>query len=198
MILKSIGVTLLFAALAACGGPDPARPPAVAAPAMHRAEGHGHEHAPGPAEASSGSADATERALDQVAAIHGAAGPWAVAGYRMGDYALGKLGLPRGSFDLEVSHHTPKAVKYSCIADGAAAATGASAGKLNLVLVDADEAHVETTYRRKSTGQSITLRPAASFGTRFADFPREQARVLGKQVLELPAGEVFEEVAAAK
>ena len=65
-------------------------------------------------------------------------------------------------------------------------------------VVDADEAHVETTYRRKSTGQSLTLRPAASFGTRFADFPIGQARVFGKQVLELPAGEVFEEVTAAK
>ena len=161
---------------------------------MHHAQGHGHGQ--GPAEASSG--DPTEKALDQVAVIHGAAGPWAVAGYRMGEHALGKLGLARGSFDLEVSHHTPKAVKYSCIADGAAAATGASAGKLNLVLVEADEAHVETTYRRKSTGQSITLRPAASFGARFADFPREQARALGKQVMQLPASDVFEEVAAAK
>jgi len=196
MILKSIDATLVLVALAACAGPDAAPPPAVAPPEMHHAQGHGHGHGHGPAEASSG--DPKEKALDQVAAIHGAAGPWAVAGYRMGDYALGKLGLARGSFDLEVSHHTPRAVKYSCIADGAAAATGASAGKLNLLLVDADEAHVETTYRRKSTGQSITLRPAASFGARFADVPQGQARVLGKQVLELPAGEVFEEVAAAK
>ena len=194
MILKSIGVTLLLGALAACASPHAAPPPEVATPAMHREEGHAHASAQG----SAGSGDPTEKALDQVAAIHGAAGPWAVAGYRMGDYALGKLGLARGSFDLEVSHHTPKTVTYSCIADGAAAATGASAGKLNLVLVDADEAHVETTYRRRSTGQSITLRPAASFGVRFADFPREQARVLGKQVLGLAAGEVFEEVAVAK
>lgn len=187
MTWKPIGAALLLGTLAACGSSPP--PPAVAAPEMHHAHGHA-------AEASSG--NRTEKALDEVAAIHGAAGPWAVAGYRMGVYALGKLGLTRGSFDLEVSHHTPKAVKYSCIADGAAAATGASAGKLNLVLVDADEAHVETTYRRKSTGQTITLRPAASFGARFADFPIGQARAFGQQVLELPASDVFEEVAAAK
>jgi formylmethanofuran dehydrogenase subunit E len=85
-------------------------------------------------------------------------------------------------------------VKFSCIADGAQASTGASAGKLNLALVDADEAHVATTYRRKSTGQSITLRPTASFAERFRDFPRDQARTLGKQVLELPAADVFEEI----
>jgi formylmethanofuran dehydrogenase subunit E len=150
--------------------------------------------APAPASASASSADPTEKALDDVANIHGAPGPWAVAGYRMGVYALGKLGVSRGSFDLEVVHHTPRAVKFSCIADGAQASTGASAGKLNLAVVDADEAHVATTYRRKSTGQSITLRPTASFAERFRDFPRDQARVLGKQVLELPAPEVFEEI----
>src|SRR5580704_15913505 len=77
--------------------------------------------------------------LARVAAIHGAAGPWAVAGYRMGRYALGKLGLPAQSFDLEVVHHTPEKVQYSCIADGAAAATGASPGKLNLKIAPADE-----------------------------------------------------------
>jgi hypothetical protein len=157
-----------------------------------------HAHAPATASASASGAtsgaDATEKALDAVANIHGAPGPWAVAGYRMGEYALGKLGVSRGSFDLEVVHHTPRAVKFSCIADGAQASTGASAGKLNLAVVDADEAHVATTYRRKSTGQSITLRPTASFAERFRDTPRDQARALGKQVLELPAPEVFEEI----
>jgi formylmethanofuran dehydrogenase subunit E len=147
-----------------------------------------------PAVAHTTSADPTDKALDEVANIHGAPGPWAVAGYRMGEHALAKLGLSRGSFDLEVTHHTPRAVKFSCIADGAQASTGASAGKLNLALVDADEAHLATTYRRKSTGQSITLRPTASFAERFRDFPRDQARVMGKQVMGLLAAEVFEEI----
>ena len=43
---------------------------------------------------------APDQELDRVAAIHGAPGPWAVAGYRMGRYALAKLDLPPGSFDL--------------------------------------------------------------------------------------------------
>jgi formylmethanofuran dehydrogenase subunit E len=151
-----------------------------------------------PSHLRTGAADPEEKALDDVATIHGAAGPWAVAGYRMGEHALARLGLDRGSFDLEVVHHTPRAVKFSCIADGAQAATGASAGKLNLVLADADEAHVATTFRRKSTGQSITLRPAASFADRFGDVPRGQARIMGKQVLELPASDVFEEIPSAR
>ena len=75
-----------------------------------------------------------DTALGAVAAVHGGTGPWVVAGYRMGQFALARLGLPRGSFDLEVRHFAPHEVQYSCIVDGAAAATGASLGKLNLAL----------------------------------------------------------------
>lgn len=129
-----------------------------------------------------------------MAAIHGAPGPWAVAGYRMGRHAIAGLGLASGSFDLEVTHRTPRQVMYSCIADGAAAATGASAGKLNLTLVDSSAEQVETTYRKKSTGQAITLRPSAKFRARYADAPRERARELGREVLRLDDSDVFEEV----
>ncbi|MGK3991976.1 FmdE family protein [Sorangium sp. So ce1024] len=156
------------------------------APAGHH---HGHRHAQGRP-----GAEAPDDALRAVAAIHGGAGPWAVAGYRMGRYALTKLGLPEKSFDLEVVHHSPRSVQFSCIADGAAAATGASLGKLNLSLVEATEAGVETTYRRRSTGQTVTLRPSAAFRARFRDVPREGLAAAGKEVLSLPDAEVFEEV----
>lgn len=132
--------------------------------------------------------------LAKVAAIHGAAGPWAVAGYRMGRYALARLALPAQSFDLEVTHHTPSSVQYSCIADGAAASTGASVGKLNLKLAPAGEADVMTTYVRKSTGQSVTLRPTAAFKARFAGLPRDQLGAAGREVMTLPDSDVFEEV----
>lgn len=92
---------------------------------------------------------------------------------------------------------TPQEVQYSCIADGAAAATGASAGKLNLRLVDATEAAVATTYRRKSTGQSLTLRPSPAFVARFRDVPREQLAAAGRVVLALPDADIFEELPAA-
>ncbi|HTB76770.1 MAG TPA: FmdE family protein [Polyangiaceae bacterium] len=133
-------------------------------------------------------------ALERVTVIHGGAGPWVVAGYRMGAYALAKLGLERQSFDLEVVHRTPQEVQFSCIADGAAAATGASAGKLNLHLVDATEADVATTYRRKSTGQAVTLRPSRAFVARFRAVPRDQLAAAGRAVLALPDGDVFEEL----
>jgi formylmethanofuran dehydrogenase subunit E len=159
---------LLF--LAACASSPPPAPPAAPAP------------------------DPSEVKLDEGAPGHGAPGPWAVAGYRMSEYALQKLGLPRGSFDLQVTHHTPQQVKYSCIADGAQAYSGASAGKLNLTLVDAKAEEVITEYRNKKTGQKVLLKPAASFQTRYADTPRNKARELGREVLQLPADQVFEEV----
>ncbi|MBX3193068.1 MAG: hypothetical protein KF819_39150 [Labilithrix sp.] len=132
--------------------------------------------------------------LDAVTLIHGGAGPWVVAGYRMGSFALTKLGLERGSFDLEVVHYTPKQVQYACVADGAAAATGASLGKLNLALENAESADTRTTYRRKSSGQSITLRPAPSFITRYRDVPRDQLAAAGQEVLALPDDAIFEVV----
>jgi hypothetical protein len=47
-------------------------------------------------------------ALAAVAFVHGGAGPWAVAGYRMGQAALARLGLSRQSFDLDGgSPHAP-------------------------------------------------------------------------------------------
>ena len=144
---------------------------------------------PTPSGAASG-----DDALERVTVIHGGAGPWVVAGYRMGAYALAKLGLERQSFDLEVVHRTPQEVQFSCIADGAAAATGASAGKLNLHLVDATEAGVATTYRRKSTGQAVTLRPSRAFVARFRDVPRDQLAAAGQAVLALPDSDVFEEL----
>lgn len=54
--------------------------------------------------------------LARVKEVHGAAGPWAVAGYRIGAYSLKELGLPRHSFQLLVTHRAPAQVQYSCIA----------------------------------------------------------------------------------
>jgi len=138
---------------------------------------------------------AEEAALARVAAVHGGAGPWAVAGYRMGQYALSRLGLRRGSFDLEVEHHSPAQVQYSCMADGAAAATGASLGKLNLSLQSvAEPAATATTFRNRSSGQSLTLRPSVRFAERYRDLPFDKLAEAGREVLSLPDSEVFEQV----
>ena len=132
--------------------------------------------------------------LDAVRTIHGGAGPWVVAGYKMGLYALRALELPHGSFDLEVEHHSPAEVQYSCIADGAAAATGASLGKLNLNRVDAPGPETRTTYTNRKTGRAITLRVTPSFAARYRDVPRAELAARGQEVLELRDEDVFEVV----
>ncbi|AKQ69200.1 hypothetical protein A176_006112 [Myxococcus hansupus] len=135
--------------------------------------------------------------LARVAAVHGGAGPWAVMGYRMGVYALKQLDLPVGSFALEVFHHTPQKVQYACIADGAAAATGASVGKLNLSLVEVlGPEDVVTRFRNRDTGEALALRPSPRFAQRYLDVPREKLAEAGAEVLTLPDAEVFEVVTA--
>lgn len=138
-----------------------------------------------------------DEALRRVAQIHGGAGPWVVAGYRMGEFALARLGVGAGSFDLEIVHYSPRLVQYSCVADGAAAATGASLGKLNLSLQEAEAASVHTTYRRKSTGQTITLRPSRYFVEHYLEVPREKLGDAGREVIALPDEKIFEVVPPA-
>jgi formylmethanofuran dehydrogenase subunit E len=161
----------------ACGGAHHQAPPAES----------GHHAAPAhPAPSSS-----DDEGLRAVAAVHGGAGPWAVAGYRMGEFALRQLGLPRGSFELEVVHFTPESVQYSCIADGAAAATGASLGKLNLKLAEATPVETRTTYRNRASGQTLTLSLTDEFKGRFADVPREKLGEAGREVMKLRDEQIF-------
>jgi formylmethanofuran dehydrogenase subunit E len=129
--------------------------------------------------------------LARVSDIHGAAGPFAVAGFRMGQRALRELGLPAGSFDLEVRHESPAEVQWSCIADGAQAATGASAGKLNLQLREAARERMRTVFRRKSTGKTLVFQLKPSFAKRFLDLPRAALTRTGAEVMALPDEEIF-------
>ncbi|MFN7133674.1 MAG: FmdE family protein [Myxococcales bacterium] len=171
--------------------PLPARPSALlllVLPLLGCAAGdahHHHRHSP---------AGARNDPLAAIAAVHGGHGPWAVAGYRMGAYALERLGPGPNSFDLEVVHHSPREVQYACVADGAAAATGASVGKLNLLLEPAPLSELRTEYRRRSTGETLTLRFTAAFAQRYLNVARERLAEAGREVLTLKDEEIFEEV----
>lgn len=110
----------------------------------------------------------------------------------MGEYALKALGLPRGSFELDVTHASPSEVQYSCIADGAAASTGASVGKLNLHWLEAPRPEMRTTYLNRATGQRVTLNVTAAFAARYADVPRQRLAAAGEEVMRLPDAEIFE------
>lgn len=136
-------------------------------------------------------ARAPSGALERVAEIHGAPGPFAVAGYRVGERALKELGLPRGTFDLDVVHESPAEVQWSCIADGVQAATGASSGKLNLHMREVERAQMRTVVRRRSTGETLVFRLTPEFAKRFLDLPRESLANAGQHVLELRDEQIF-------
>jgi formylmethanofuran dehydrogenase subunit E len=129
--------------------------------------------------------------LARVKEIHGAAGPWAVAGYRIGARALKDLGLPRHSHDLEVVHFCPLQFQYSCMADGLSAATGASTGKLNLRLEESQVDGLRTIIKDRARGRSFsfTLRP--EFIRSISDLPADRTEAEGRRVAALSDEAIF-------
>lgn len=168
----------LLLLLAACGGSPQPAPQPTSRPA---AEAHGQEH---------GAADDRQELLRRVAAIHGGAGPFAVAGFRMGQAALRQLGLEPGRFDLLVVHSCPAKVQWSCIADGLQAATGTSLGKLNLRWVETEQ-DVSSLIGTRDGKQGLVGRLSPAFVQRYLDTPRERLMAAGEEVAGLPEGEVF-------
>ncbi|MEW5743192.1 MAG: formylmethanofuran dehydrogenase subunit E family protein [Myxococcota bacterium] len=135
--------------------------------------------------------------LDAIAAIHGEAGPWAAAGFRMATFAMERLGVTAGKGDLLVEHRSPRAVQFSCVADGAQAATKASVGKLSLSWSEVPLEKMETVFTRPSTGARVVLRPSKRFVEAFLNAPREKARENATKVLALPDADVFEIVSTS-
>jgi len=129
--------------------------------------------------------------LTRVKEFHGAAGPWAVAGYRIGERALRELRLPRYSHDLEVVHRCPSAVQYSCIADGLQAATGASPGKLNLRVEEATADGLKTLVRDRRTNRCLTFTLRPEFARSIVDLPHERLEAEGQRVASLPDEAIF-------
>lgn len=134
---------------------------------------------------------ASANPLEQVAYIHGMPGPFAVAGYRIGERALKELGVARGTFTLEVIHKTPFEVQWSCVADGVQAATGVSVGKLNLKLVEVPQDRMETIVSDRSSGKAVVFQLTADFIKRFINLPHERLAAAGRQVLSIPDDQIF-------
>lgn len=136
---------------------------------------------------------ASSEVMEEVRQVHGGAGPFAVAGYRMGERALKELKLKRGGFDFEVTHETPTEVQWSCIIDGLQAATGASLGKLNLRMLKVDSPNqLRSIVINRETKQSVTFKLRESFIKRFLNLPHEKLEAAGAEVLKLPDDEIFD------
>ena len=129
--------------------------------------------------------------LARVKEIHGAAGPWAVAGYRMGERALKELGLPRQSFALSIVHHCPAQVQYSCIADGLQAATGASPGKLNLTVKEATADALKTVVADREKGRYLIFVLKPDLVASIHDLPPDRLAEEGRRIAGLPDDKIF-------
>lgn len=130
-------------------------------------------------------------ALDRSTMIHGAAEPFAVAGYRMGEAALAALGLSRSSADLEVVHHSPRQRQFSSIVDGLQAATGASLGQWNLSLVEAKSGPAFSIVRNKRTGQSVRLTLLPAFVKEHAGLPVPARAAAASRLTGVPPEQIF-------
>ncbi len=130
-------------------------------------------------------------ALAEITFVHGGTEPFAVAGYRIGQRALKEFKLSRGSILIEVEHHAPEDVQWASIADGVQVATGVSAGKLNLHIMESPVGDVSTVVRDRRTGKTLVFRLAPQFTSRFAGLSRDRLDAAGAQVIELPDEQIF-------
>jgi hypothetical protein len=129
--------------------------------------------------------------LARVKETHGAAGPWVVAGYRIGERALKDLGMRRHSHELEVVHHCPMQVQFSCMADGLSAATGASPGKLNLRIEETPASGLKTMVKDREHGRILTFTLNPDFVRSVTDLPFERLEAEGRRVASLPDDAIF-------
>lgn len=133
--------------------------------------------------------DDVEPPVARLMATHGSTGPFAMAGYRMGEAALAKLQLKRGSSDLEVIHYSPLEIQYTCIADGLQASTGASLGKMNLRIEKS--ARTYSVVRNRKTNQQVTLELTPDFTNKYLNLPQTRLNAEGLKLMRAPEASIF-------
>jgi len=94
-----------------------------------------------------------EYPVTELARFHGHLGPFIVLGYRMGRYALQKLG--DNPFALKASVYCSGITPQSCLADGIQLGSGCTLGKGNIEIVKSDAVYSEFS----SDGAKIRLKP---------------------------------------
>ncbi len=87
--------------------------------------------------------------------FHGHLGPFVVAGWRAGWYAVEQL-QGRRHFGMHVVLRCPPRPPPSCLADGLQFSTGCTFGKRNIELTPSDDISIEFT--NTDTGRALVLR----------------------------------------
>lgn len=129
--------------------------------------------------------------IEEVKEIHGGAGPFVVAGYRMGQRAMQHVGAQPGAFTLLVQHYCPAEVQWSCIVDGLQAATHTSLGKLNLERIAAAQQEMRSVVTNRKTGTQVTVRLTEPFLKKYLNTPMKQLETKGREVASLKDEDIF-------
>lgn len=114
-----------------------------------------------------------------------------MVGDRIGERALRDLQLPRQSFALLVVHRSPAEVQYSCVADGLQAATGVSAGKLNLKLERVPAERWETVVEDRRSGRRLKFKVKRELAWSILDIPMDRLEAEGARVMRVDDESIF-------
>jgi formylmethanofuran dehydrogenase subunit E len=134
----------------------------------------------------------TEAELATLRAFHGHLGPYALAGVRLGRYAVEKLQAER-HFGIEADVYCPDPPPPSCFMDGIQWSTGCTLGKRNIRHHVADV--VEARFVNKRTGESVRLRLKAEAINRAVEVMKQHGDEAGAAALDaLSDAELLEEI----
>lgn len=137
----------------------------------------------------------TRADLEALRAFHGHLGPYALAGVRLGRYAVAGLNAER-HFGLEADVYCPDRPPPSCFMDGVQWSTGCTMGKRNLRHHVAEG--VEVRFLNRRTGEALRLRLKTQAIAQAVEAMREQNDEAGAAALDaLSDEELLEEIADA-
>jgi len=128
-------------------------------------------------------------------AFHGHLGPYAVAGFRLGRYALRRL-QAEAYFGLETDVWCPEAPPPSCFLDGIQVSTGCTLGKRNVRHHLAEE--VRAAFKNRHTGEVLVLRLRPEAIQRAVEQMQAHNDVAGARLIQsMTDEELLEEIAEA-
>ena len=93
--------------------------------------------------------------------------------------------------DIDVVHHCPLQVQFSCMADGLSAATGASPGKLNLRIEESSASGLKTSVKDRERGRTLIFTLKPEFVQSILDLPGDRLNAEGRRVAALPDEAIF-------
>lgn len=138
-----------------------------------------------------------EQVMERLRQFHGHLGPYAVLGYRLGDYAVQALGVNRW-FGLSIDASGPTKAPMGCFFDGMQLSSGCTFGKGNLRVTGAAPGAGGVLYHLEFTGSNgarliVDVKPSVT--KLFASWLQagDPEETTFKRTMETPAAELWTE-----